>query len=301
MTLKEAWELYRSYLQAKNRAPRTISQYEESLRYWLNDWMDKPLVSITRTKAHERHVKLTKENGSFAANMAMKILRAIWNRSRRQYPSLPEAPTANVDFHFEGPRLLDGQAPIIPYELLPKWYQAVMQTDNPIRRDLFLFLLFTGTRSEECRSLKWKQVDLKDATVHFPVTKTKPFTLPLSDYLIEILERRRACNVTRVHFGDSEYVFPGHTETGYAAVPLLHGDELKRHPLRWTPHVLRHTYVTISENYATIPSHHARLLVNHASLKGDVHNRYNHASLGNLRQSQQAVTDALKSACGIAA
>lgn len=304
MTLQEGWELYESYLLARRRSANTITQYKGALDRWLKDWINRPLVEITREAARKRHAKLTQDNGPVPANFAMRILRAIWQRARRQYAALPESPTINVDHNQEAGRklIVNGEkvAPIIPFDQMGKWYQAVMLTDNPIRRDLFLFLQFSGCRSEEARSMKWSQVDLANQTIHFPKTKTLPFTMPLSDFVVELLERRRACNITRAYFGDSEFVFPARTKTGHMATVHLNEIEKNRYPLCWSPHILRHTYISIAENRCSIPSAHARALVNHAIVRGgDSHCGYIHSEMADLRKSQQIITDVIKLACSI--
>lgn len=294
MTLEEAWKLYKEgHLEAKERSPRTVSDYEANLNRYLSDWLKRPLVEITRTAAHARHRKISKENGKAAANHAMVTLRAIWRRVRKQYPALDAPPTENVDFNKTHPRTA-----VIPYDKLPEWWEGVQKIENPIRRDLYIWLLFTGTRSEEARSMRWDQVDLKAGTVDFPVTKTEPFTLPLSNFLVKLLKERRACKTTAALFKDSEFVFPAKSKTGYVAEAKLNGKkEADLFPCRWTPHTLRHTFITLAENKVGIHPKHIRLLVNHvASGNGDAHADYNHPELSDLKRSQQAITDVLRKA-----
>ena len=166
---------------------------------------------------------------------------------------------------------------------------------NPIRRDFYLFLLFTGLRSEEARSVKWNQVDLNRGIVHFPKTKTDPFNLPLSDFLIDLLKQRKDCEKTNAEFENSLWIFPSHGKFGHIAEAKLSAREVRELPIRFHPHLLRHTYITISENQIAMPVGHARLLVNHAlPALGDAHLVYLHPSIDDLKRSQQAVTDFLK-------
>ncbi|MCK7578395.1 MAG: tyrosine-type recombinase/integrase [Chromatiales bacterium] len=56
-----------------------------------------------------------------------------------------------------------------------------------------LLLLFTGLRREEGASLDWSHVDLVGRTLTIPDPKNRnPHTLPLSDFLHELLTRARA-------------------------------------------------------------------------------------------------------------
>jgi len=291
MTLREAWELYQSHLTAKERSPRTGAGYWQNLNRYCADWIDRPIIEITHTKAQRRHRQITENHGPYSANATMRALRAIWRRAQRQYPKLPDAPTMNVDWNKEKPR-----EAVIEADELPTWYEAILGLDNPIRRDLYLFILFTGTRSEEARSLRWGNVNLEHGIIHIAKTKTKPFDLPLSDYLIELLKQRSECKRTKADFPDTAFVFPAETKTGYVSEPKLSVAQARKFPIKFSVHNCRHTYITISENRVPMPLGHTHLLVNHAALKTDAHSGYNHPSIDDLRRSQQAVTDYLKAA-----
>ncbi|RWA85909.1 integrase family protein [Mesorhizobium sp.] len=296
MTLRDALEKYERYLVAKERSPRTGAGYRADLQRYCSDWLDRPMAEITRTDANARHHLIGGKHGKSAANATMRALRAIWRRMGKEYPALDVPPTVNVDFYPEHARTA-----VIPYVQLPDWWAGVHQIQNPIRRDLYIWFLFTGTRREESASLRWSQVDLGAGLVHFPRTKTDPFTLPLSDFLLALLHGRRSCESTLAQFGAAcEFVFPAWTRAGkigHVAEPKLNEKEVALFPCAWTPHTLRHTFVSIAENKVAIPATHGRLLVNHALPKsGDAHAGYNHPDFDDLKRSQQMVTNALKAA-----
>jgi integrase len=215
----------------------------------------------------------------------MTALRAVWKRARREHHGLPESPTVNVDFHPEKPR-----TKVI--KELPAFWSALQKIENPIRRDLYIWLLFTGCRSEEARTMKWEQVDFTKRVVHFPVTKTgESFDLPLSEFLTKLLQARSACASTQAVFPGSPWVFPAFGKHGYVAEAKLSKQEPKLFAEEWSPHTLRHTWISIAENKAKIPLLHARLLVNHALAKSnDAHVGYIHADLADLRKSQNRMS-----------
>ena len=283
MTLREAWGLYEAHLATKERSPRTRDGYWKSLERYCKDWLDRPLVEITTNLTHSRHIKIGDKHGKYAANGTMRALRAIWRRAKRQHKELPESPTGNVDFYKEKPR-----DAVVKVEDLPSWWMAVKKIENPVRRDFFIWLLFTGCRRGESETLRWEQVDFKARSVHFPVTKTDSFDLPLSDFLVNLLKARRDCESTRAIFGDDNpWVFPAFGKTGHVTEPKLHEKEAKLFPYPWSPHTLRHSYISISENKISMPSTHSRLLTNHAVPKSrDAHVGYIHPDLEDLRKSQ---------------
>ena len=291
ITLRKAWTLYEAHLAAKERSPVTRDGYWQSLQRYCSDWLDRPLAEITPEDAHARHILIGKAHGKYAANGTMRALRAIWRRALRQHPGLGLPPTVNVDFYAEKPR----KAVV---KDLAAWWRGVQAVENPIRRDLFIWLAFTGCRSGETKRLRWEQVDLVAGVVHFPITKTESFDLPLSKFLVGLLKARRACKTTRAVFGkDCPWVFPAHSDTGHVAEVKPGAAEMKGFAARWTPHTLRHTWITISENKVPMPPLHSRLLANHVVPKsGDAHMGYIHPDLEDLRESQEKMSKFLVAA-----
>jgi integrase len=291
ITLREAWALYEGHLAAKERSPVTHDGYWMLLKTHCADWLDRPLVEITPEAAQARHVQIGKKRGKYAANGVMRALRAIWRRALRQHPGLGLPPTVNVDFYTEKPRTA-------VVKDLATWWRGVQAVENPIRRDLFIFLLFTGCRSTETKTMRWEQVDLDDRVIHFPVTKTDSFDLPLSSFLVGLLKARRDDKVTRAIFGnDCPWVFPAHSDTGHVKEAKLGAAERAAFADGWTPHVLRHTWITASNNKVKLPPLHSRLLANHAVPKsGDAHTGYIHPDVTDLRKSQEKMSKFLLAA-----
>ncbi|MDZ7905020.1 MAG: hypothetical protein U5N55_04060 [Cypionkella sp.] len=52
---------------------------------------------------------------------------------------------------------------------LDDWRDAVSALENPVHTAYYRFLLFTGLRFDEARSLRWDQVH--DDHLHLPMTK----------------------------------------------------------------------------------------------------------------------------------
>lgn len=297
MTLRDAWTLYERHLDAKGRSESTRAGYLSWLNSHLKDWLDKPLAEITREAVNERHNFIGTNNGKYSANGTMRVLRAVWRRARRQHPGLDEPPTTNVDFFKE-----ERRTSVVTD--LRAWHDGVQKhIENPIRRDLYLWLLFTGCRAGESCQIEWDHVDLKKGTVKFPEAnvKTTAFELPLSDYLLKLLRARKACPETIKQFGkDCRWVFPALLgKSGHVEEWKLNKSEIKLfEKTPWTAHTLRHTWNTVSQNRVKMPRAHSVLLQNHKELfaiNGDAHEGYNHPDLADLRQSQQKMTKYLLS------
>jgi integrase len=285
MTLGQAWELYQQALKKLGRSPATLKDYQAKIDAHLSDWLDRPLVQITRDVCHRRHTEIGESSGTYMANGTMRVLRAIWRRVRRQHPELPEPPTLNVDFYPETSRtavIADWQA----------WWDGILKIANPVRRDFYIWLAFSGCRAGESMSMEAKNVDLDRSVVKFPVTKTTAFELPLSNYMVALLRNRIAANGA-----GCRWIFPSiSSESGHLAEEKLTAAERKLFVEKWSPHTLRHSWITIADQKAKIPDSHARALVNHTPRRaknGDAHQGYVHLGLDDLRISQQRITDYL--------
>lgn len=289
MTLRQAWELYQQAMKKLDRSQATLADYQSKVDCHMSDWLDRPLVEITRDVCNRRHTKIGEENGTYMANGTMRVLRAIWRRTRRQHPELPEPPTMNVDFYAE-----TGRTAVITD--WPAWWNGVQQIVSPVRRDFYIWLAFSGCRAGETMSMELKNIDLKKGVVRYPITKTKAFEMPLSDFQIELLQNRIAQNVEE--FGaDCRWVFPSVTSaSGHLEEEKLIASEPKLFAEHWSPHTLRHSWITNADQKVKISDSHQRALTNHKPRRtknGDAHAGYIHPDLDDLRESQQAMTDYL--------
>ena len=77
----------------------------------------------------------------------------------------------------------------------------------------YLLVLFTGLRRSEAAKLTWNRVDLRDKTMIITDTKNhSDHTLPLTDFLFDLLTRRKSEATT-------QYVFPNEINTGCMTDP----------------------------------------------------------------------------------
>lgn len=301
-TLQQALHLH---LEGKARSPRTVEDYKSAIAQHFGDWRNKPLAEITRTAVRERHQSITKDHGPYAANLALRVFRAVWNRARRQYPELPETPTANVDWNKEVRR-----DAAVPLANLPTWYEEVIALANPIRRDFYLLTAFTGLRRRTVDRIRLDHIDLAAKTLFIPEPKggsDKAFTLPLSDFLVDLIEARIAGNADRLakinkrrikdgkkSLPPSPWLYPvSRGKSGHLSEPKPSGRDV--FTVGFTIHGLRNTYLSAAAAAGVSP-YHSKLLVNHSVPKADVTAGYISADVDALRPSQQRITDYLKAA-----
>jgi integrase len=80
-----------------------------------------------------------------------------------------------------------------------------MSLENAQVRDYLLLLLLTGLRRTEAIRLRWSNIDFEEQTLTIPAEVSKnhrEHRLPLSDFLLSMLENRRSQS------GKTDWAFP---------------------------------------------------------------------------------------------
>lgn len=302
-TLKDAIQAH-LYERKKERSDKTVKEYEKSFNTHLSDFFTKPLKwigehqeliekrhdEVTRrgadTEAIKGRGKRKRKPAPYAANGMVRAFRAVYNYARKKHPELDLPEFRITELNPEAPR-----DSALTLEQLPQWYAAVNSLPNPIRRDYHLFVLFTGMRRTAAAEMRWEHVDFDNRCVFVPDPKggkKKAFYLPLSDYLVTLLESRKACKATGAAFPDSPWVFPAsESASAHIEEPTEKKDDFLK---QFGPHALRHTYASVAQA-AGLNLTDIKFLMNHRS--SDVTIRYMKAMLTALRDCQQQVTNYL--------
>jgi integrase len=288
ITLRQAWVLHQHAMKKKSGSKTTLDDYQAKIDCHMSEWIDRQLIDITRPMVTALHIKIGDTNGNpYMANGVMRVLRAIWNRARKPHPDLPESPTRAIDFYEE-----KGRTAVITD--WPAWWEGVQKIASPVRRDFYIWLAFSGCRAGETMSMEVENFDAKNGVFFYPITKTKSFEMPLSKFMVELLQKRIEGNAEE--FGkDCPWIFPSPTSaSGHLEEEKLTAAEPKLFNEHWSPHTLRHSWITNSDQKVKISDIHQRLLTNHKLKKaknGDSHSGYIHPDLDDLRKSQQRMTD----------
>ncbi|MCB9990465.1 MAG: integrase family protein [Rhodospirillales bacterium] len=276
-------EMLEEYIRdRKSLRPSTAKAYRSHVRLYIPDWTDKPLVSLKKNDILERHRKIGKEKGEAAANKTMRVLRQLFNYSHAIYNNAPDNPVRYLTLLKAWFPAVRRKSYIKPNDLAA-WYWGVQQLVNPVARDLFVLLLFTGLRRSEALKLKWVNVDMDDRTFTIPITKNNDaHTLPMSGFLYDFFRRRKeAC-------GLSEWVFPGHGDHGHLTEPKKCVAFVKRiSGIEFCIHDLRRTFITIAES-EDIPHYALKKLLNHRS--GDITSTYIMIDAERLRGPMEKVS-----------
>jgi integrase len=160
--------------------------------------------------------------------------------------------------------------------------------------DYLLIILFTGLRRQEAAQLTWANVDLANHTLKILDTKNgENHTLPLSDYIHEILSSRH-----KQADEETVYVFPGEKDNPYLVEPRSILRKITQiSGITFTIHDLRRTFITVAESL-DIPAYALKRLLNH-KMTNDVTAGYIVTDVERLRKPMQMITDFLLSVAEI--
>ncbi|MFO9066391.1 tyrosine-type recombinase/integrase [Legionella pneumophila serogroup 1] len=291
-------EVYADYLRArKSLKASTKANYEQVLSKAFANWLDKPIVNISKDHVARQHEKLGQSHGEAYANLSMRILRALFNFAAGQYEDaqgrslIIENPVRRLSQTRSWYRV-ERRKTYIKSHQLESWYQAVQQLENRILADFLLLVLFTGLRRQEAATLKWQDIDMKGRTLTIHDTKNhEAHTLPLSDFLYDLFLERQLDRV-------NEYVFPGTGVAGHIIEPRKQMRIVtKATGIEFTVHDLRRTFITIAESL-DIPAYALKRLLNH-KMTNDVTAGYIIVDVERLRKPMQMISNFILKCMGV--
>jgi integrase len=139
------------------------------------------VIGMDRAGYRARLVRVERENGGASAAYLHRVIRAIYNHFAKIYPDLPPNPAVV----YSPPRIRPRDWALSDSQVI-EWWARVRELD-PVKRTAYLTLLFTGARVGSVLGLKWEDVDFERRILHFRVSKTQPYSIPLPEKLADIL------------------------------------------------------------------------------------------------------------------
>lgn len=301
ITLSEALD---DYIKTRvNLKESTIQDYRRTFKYYLGDWLNKPLIEISKDMVEAKFRKIGEDTPS-QANKTMRNFRAIVNYAMVKYEDsngdsiFKTNPVSRLTQLRSWYRVNRRNTLIKHYDLAP-WYEAVMNLKNdtiaPNReavRDFLLLVLFTGLRRSEAANLTWSRVDFKDRTLIVTDTKNHmDHTLPLTTFLYDLLLARKEKATTA-------YVFANELGKGGLTDPKKQiRNVVTESGVSFTVHDLRRTFITIAESL-DISAYALKRLLNH-KMTNDVTAGYIITDVERLRAPMQKITDYMLSCIGL--
>jgi integrase len=306
ITLKQVLDDYITS-RGTNLKANTTKNYVGTFNGYLKDWGKKELLSISRDMVEKRHREITQQSPT-RANTTMRLLRALFNYAMGEYedakgePIVLHNPTQRLSHIKAWNREKRVQTIIKPYDL-KAWWSAVHELPNhklntkyingtthklpnhsATARDFFILVLMTGLRRREASTLMWVNIDFKDNSLTIENTKNhETHTLPLTDYLIAMLSKRKAQT-------DSLFVFAGNDPSKPMNDPKKQVAKVRKiSKVYFNIHDLRRTFITIAESLDT-PAYALKQLINHKDAR-DVTAGYIIMDIERLRKPMNEIGD----------
>ena len=301
-TLQKAFDDYK--VARKSLKATTIKDYERVLKQVVPDWLDKSLSNITKDMIVKRHLSYGETNSEARANLAMRLLRALFNFAMNEYETpdgkniILENPVKKLS-HNRGWYRIERRQNVIKSHQLADWYQGLMRLSEHYSpevalmwQDYFLLVVLTGMRRTEAASLCFDAVDLKAKTFTLNDTKNRDnHILPMSDFIYELFLRRRSAS-------KGAFVFPAESQSGHLVEPrkaMLKVAELSG--VSFTVHDARRTFITCAETL-DISAYALKRLLNHR-MNNDVTAGYIVTDVERLRKPMQQITDYMLKCMGV--
>lgn len=201
--LAEAW------LDHAKEHKRTWREDERLLDKFFKTWTGRQLNAISDTDVANLVRRVAKRSGPYQANRVLSLVRAMFNKCSKRVGYRGDNPTSGVERYREEQR----DRFLRPDEL-PRFFTAVEQEPDPLLRDFFKVLLYTGARRGNVQSMAWQDIDLDARVWRIPQTKSgDPVVLPLDDAAVKILRARHDARDRR------PYVFASYGRTGHLKEP----------------------------------------------------------------------------------
>lgn len=184
MTLGELFQLYfKRHSKPRNRRPEK-QQYH--FAKYLGHWERRRISEITKLDVQTWHARLGDERGTRTANIALALLRAMYNRAIAWDLFDGQNPTRGTQKFKE----ISRDRFLQPEEL--RRFLENLKAEPETTRDFVLILLLTGVRKSNALAMRWSELDLDDGVWRIPDTKIgEPLVLPLSTQARALLVDRK--------------------------------------------------------------------------------------------------------------
>jgi integrase len=202
-------DLFLDYLDryAKIHKKSWVEDRQQFNRY-MKKFAGRKLSSFQPSDFQRLHHKIGEDNGVYAANRLLSLLRAMFNRAKEWGLWSKDNPTQGIKKFKEKSR-----DRFLQSDELPKFFQALQDEENGTMRDYFLTSLLTGARRANVLGLRWADINFTRNEWRIEETKNgESQTVPLTPEVIGILKERK-------NQADSVFVFPGTGKSGHMVEP----------------------------------------------------------------------------------
>lgn len=218
-------QLFVEYLERHARKSRkTADEIQKQFDRSFSKWKDRKLSSMTTDVAESIHQAIGESRGPYAANRAIELLRALFNKAVEWKHFKGDNPTETITLFPEQSRVR-----IIQADEFDRFFAALEEEGDQDIKDFVMLSLFTGARKSNVLAMSFSDIDLKQGTWTIPGEQAKnsqTHTIPLTEEELSILKRRRKDqqkarqnDPENPKYKDNHFVFFGTGKTGHLVEP----------------------------------------------------------------------------------
>lgn len=238
---KELSVIFQEYISDGRLKERTITDYREAIFFYLSDWLNKPVTSITKEMVEKRFCQIRDKGihgGKPTYSQATKVMRVL--SALMNYAMADEAIESNPVDVLKRKRIdrsIRTREQYLTSSTVRALLEITAQDSHPVTLAVHL-MLYTGLRKNEALRLKWSDIEVVEGIQCIIICDTKnhrPHYLPVTNQIKEIIDK--AVN-------GSDYLFPStQRENRYISdvrpalkrlARLIGGEEFRCHDLRRT-------------------------------------------------------------------
>jgi integrase len=204
-TLLEVFDAF--VLKKRNRAGKPLSDVTKLGYKGLLDNQLASIASLRLSQINPEKLRSIKIASDAQNNRARALISSIFNWAESEgLTDLPNPAKAIKN------RFIKSRDRFLQPDELPRFFAAVQSSRL---RDFFLLALFTGARKSNIQSMKWEDVNLREAVWIIPKTKNgESQRVALSTEAVQILQERKQQKIV-----NAVWVFPGAGKTGHLVEP----------------------------------------------------------------------------------
>lgn len=185
LLFKELWEDYKNHLKDKQASLKTLTIIDHIEKHYIIKMYDFEVNKITRKVILDVLKPLNTKRILRASTLA--FIKAAFNLG------LMSEKTQNNPAQFLKKDVAKKRVRWLSEDESKRLLDTLENWPKPHIADIYLFLYYTGARSNEVKSLTWDHIDLKNKTWLKPASLTKQKSssyIPLLEKAIEILNRQ---------------------------------------------------------------------------------------------------------------
>lgn len=167
-----------------NRRPDNA---QNNYRRYLSTLGSRKFSDVSRSDVATLHARLGKDVGQVTANIALTLLRTMFNGATEWDVWRGANPTLGLRKFKQKSR-----DRFLQPDEMPRCHEALRFVESETTRDFILILLLTGARRGNVSQMRWRELDLKRGVWRIPDTKTdEPYLIALSSEAVAILGESR--------------------------------------------------------------------------------------------------------------